>query len=343
MWEGMKPEFQLAWARLIARAAVDKDYLDALRKDPVTAFKELGVDVNKEIDLNKDVVPTLNDALASIRQQELLAASAVVAGATGTGSAGTPTGTFGTLSGAGLSCLGSLGSFGTIGGCAGTAGSFGSYLQGAPGMIGGSGGSATQLTSCMGSSSGAAFNCLGSAGSFGTIGGCAFTAGTFGCHLQPQTTSAQLGGGPSGGGMMCGGTTGGTAGTSSGAAFNCLGSAGSFGTIGGCAFTAGTFGCHLQSQFGIPLPGAGSSQLGGGPSGSGMMCAGRCMCDCVGCATSLPCWGGSAQQPVTGATQATGATYYGPGGSQSTASRPVATMVCSCYCYYTSSTPCTAG
>lgn len=179
MADYQSPQFQIAWAKMIARAAVDKDFLKALKENPVAVFKEFGVEVDQKIDLNKDVSPTLDEALESIRRQE--AQAAAVAGITGsapfTGQQPVSGGTFGCFGtyGSGGGTFATFGTGGSAGGAQPPAGS--SFPLGSAGTSGGT----------VGTSSGAAFNCLGSLGSFGTVGGCAFTAGTFGCNVQAGT------------------------------------------------------------------------------------------------------------------------------------------------------------
>jgi hypothetical protein len=69
------PEVQIAWARMVARASVDEPFLERLRASPADVFEEFGITLDREVDLNKDFSPPLDEVLASIERQRAQAAS----------------------------------------------------------------------------------------------------------------------------------------------------------------------------------------------------------------------------------------------------------------------------
>jgi hypothetical protein len=67
------PEIQIAWARMVARAVVDEEFRKRLTENPVSVFDAYGVKLDKEVDVNKDMVPPLDKTLEEIERQRVKA------------------------------------------------------------------------------------------------------------------------------------------------------------------------------------------------------------------------------------------------------------------------------
>jgi hypothetical protein len=198
-------DLQIAWAKIIARAAVDNSFCKVLRDNPVSVFKEYGFTVPKGFDVNKDISPPLDETLSSIAMQRAQAAAQPSGpiGATAAYSMGSASGAcLASAPGSGQGSQGSL-CVGTVASadCAG-GGAAGSQRYGSP-------------------AAGATL------GTFGTY--CGATAGTAG-------TAGAAPGGPVSGGCWGSAGTVGSAGTFGGSAGS-VGSAGSYGSAGGAAST----------------------------------------------------------------------------------------------------------
>ena len=183
-------DIQLAWAKIVARASVDPDFLARVRSDARAVFAEFGVALAADFDLAKGLAPTLDEALATIAQQRSYAqggsmansnatsftqgtvasqathasqASFPCSGSWGQGAAGGRAAAAGNCWGS----AGTIGSAGTFGGCAGTVGTGGCYGCAGDAAMGAAGGRAAAAGNCWGSA--------GTIGSAGTFGGCTWS------------------------------------------------------------------------------------------------------------------------------------------------------------------------
>ena len=64
------PEFQRVWAQALARAATDREFLQHLCQKPAEVFQEYGLRIRSGFDLNKDVSPSLDEALQSSEKEK---------------------------------------------------------------------------------------------------------------------------------------------------------------------------------------------------------------------------------------------------------------------------------
>ena len=270
------PEVQIAWARIVARAAVDEAFRRRLVTDPRAVFEEFGVKLDRAVDLNKDFSPPLDEVLADIERQKAQfaanAAAAVGVGVLGSGSSPGAAQPGAGLSGNAMATLDCFGTFSTAGCPIGTIGT-----QACLGTISGKETDAMSNMAGMGSTQlgaslsgrmdmGRSFSCWGSAGtigSWGTFGGSAGTVGTGACFGSAGGKDVMTGNfnAVSGGSMSSFGTFGNTAASAGSSALDqqgrsfgcsgCFGTAGSLGTVGGCAGTANFF-YFLTDRLGPP-------------------------------------------------------------------------------------------
>ena len=238
------PEFKIAWAKAVARAAVDEASRQRLIQDPVAVFAEHGFTPTSEQELKDFVSAHLKPALDAIENQNSQQKSQSTSTGSATPFAGAP-------SSAGIGCLASSQT----------------YLSAAP-------------CSC---SSNPTLPCWGAPSSGGPVSGgagqcaacgcmCGYPPiGTLPCYCWScaAPTSTQLTGGASSGLASAGMTDAGK--------FNCLGSigtVGSFGTVCGCAgsaATAGTFGSAITAVAGGTPGGAIATAACGGATSSTAM------------------------------------------------------------------------
>jgi hypothetical protein len=300
------PQFLVAWAKIVARAAVDADFRARVKQSAKSVFADYGVTGIQRRVLDDYVKQNLQREIESLSNQKNAQESAVEAQAAddampptnpsgretdSSSQAGegteNPTGVPEMVSYCGtMTCTGTRATGATTSTIPCWGASTGGAQQSYPAQGGaaGSGGS-TRLTGSAGTAQGAAnnFNCLGTAGSLGTFCGTAGTASCFGCYVQNAGAAGSAQPMP----MAQGAASN----------FNCLGSLGTVGTICGCGACAGTFGCHVEemAQRGAATGGS-STRLSGTAQGaaSNFNCLGSLgtvgtICGCGACAGTFGC------------------------------------------------------
>lgn len=209
------PEFQRAWAKIVAQAWADENFKSRLMSNPAQVLRDHGIKVPEDAQL------TIDDAPVSTFFSQKLASTRYAQAA----GAGSPATAFTSVTFGGSSPLGQPLAGGSTSGTAGTAGSFGTICGTAACVL--TAGSAG--TAGVAPSAGASSSPLGQARAASTVGSVGSVCGTVGTVGSAGASSSPLGQ------TQAGGSTVGSAGTIGSVACIC-GTLGSFATTG----TAGT-------------------------------------------------------------------------------------------------------
>jgi hypothetical protein len=59
---------EIAWAKIVSRAASDDDFCLRARNSPADVFEEYGVSISNDCDPNKDIPPRLDAAVAEYKK-----------------------------------------------------------------------------------------------------------------------------------------------------------------------------------------------------------------------------------------------------------------------------------
>ena len=327
--------FKLAWARIVARSAVDSAFKTRVSEDPVVVFAEHGVTDQPEADLKEFVAAHLQAALAVIELQterQRQPDRAVPQGQTMFGQSMTcfPCSGDTATQACRIPCwapqsnaTSGIGSRGAGRSDLSTIATTVCYCGGVCACVG-SGPVATQATSPPMAAQSAllAMPCWGSTDSGMSFNGRGTVGMTGGNMMSTQLSSAT-------GGMA-------TAGSDMGRSFNCwgtaatLGSAGSFCGTAGTAGTGGTFGCGggLINQPQMVNANMGGATAGGGTSGTMAGRSFNCLgsigtaasfgsfCGTAGSAGTVGCFGSAVQQQMNMMSNA--AATIGGSGAMST-------------------------